>query len=1132
MKKILVKILTVVLTVLLIIAAVPLSAFAAPAAGISKEMLDNEFIDALEYTGYNVEAQKNDGSIFVKVGSAVSASIRSDISYGTGPSGLETVVNKSTVSGLAPDIATFKSRGLCCASYVSYVYFNYLPNIAGIDTSYVNAPPNPRSAQSYYDTANAWVAGNKARKITFTVNSNGSGFKPNEQIPIGSLMAFKSVSSGKISHVAIYAGEYNGTHFVTHVGDEKGPEFSSVTALTKGGAPLSVALVAVPEYIERTGAIEVLKTNPAGKNLSGAYFSATSVKNGVQYLIGPTDNNGYAITKETLPFGDYIVKETVYPSGYTDSGTKEWRVTVNGDTPKVTLRIVNDYKYGSVKVTKTADDGYTKNVVFKLVGTDYYGNKVNFAASTGDTGVAVFDKVPIGSNYELSELNVPSIYVIPDVQTLSVEWNKATQTAVHNKLKKWNVKVNKKDREGEVQGDATLEGAVYGLYKNGELVKSYTTDKNGYFLTDWYNCDFNSEWYIQEITPSTGYLLDSTVYKLDTKAENFTQELNTLTAECFEDVIKGQITIAKHWGSKNEDISTNPPEANAEFRVFLKSAGSYENAKLNEKDFIITDEFGFAKTKELPFGTYTVVQTKGKEGTEIMNPFDVVIKEDKKEYGFIVNNAVLSSLIEIVKVDAETGKTIPAAGIGFKIRDLKTGEFVSQHINYPTPTDIDVFYTNEKGKLLLPEKLPYGEYEVIEQCTADGYVLDKTPVKFIVDGTKETVTVTIKNKAQKGTVTVSKTGEIFSSVSEYNGMYKPFYTVEFLEGAVFRITAAEDIVTPEGTVRFKEGEVVDEITTSKDGKATSIPLYLGKYTVTEKKVPDGFIIDTEPKEVVLNFAGQDIEIADIKCSFFNERRKIKLNLKKQLEKDDKFQIGGPEEYRNVRFALYAAEDIYANDGTYIPKDGLIEVASCDDYGYLTFTADMPNGSKCYVTECTADNHYLKSEAVYPVIFTFGDSKEKEVNIDLNDGKPIENKLIRGSFIGKKTDENGNALKGVKFGLFKNGETEFSEDNALLLSITGEDGRFSFEDVPYGVWIMRELKSADGYRISNKSYEVNISLDGDVVEYTVVNTKTPEYSAPKTGDNSSPLLAFLILALSGIGVIFGFSKLTKRKVKGQ
>lgn len=222
------KIISLLLAAVMAVGALPLSAMAAPNSNIPAEMLENKYLDALEYTGYNVKSQKSDGTIFVKYGSQVSSSIRSDIGYDTGPSGLETVSDSSTATGKAPNIAKYEGSGLCCASYVSYVYYNYLPNIAGVDTSSAPCPSNSRSASAYNEQANSWVSNGQARRIGFTQSSDGSSFKANEDIPIGSLIVFKHMETGKIAHVSIYAGYYNGHHFVTHVGNERGPEISTI----------------------------------------------------------------------------------------------------------------------------------------------------------------------------------------------------------------------------------------------------------------------------------------------------------------------------------------------------------------------------------------------------------------------------------------------------------------------------------------------------------------------------------------------------------------------------------------------------------------------------------------------------------------------------------------------------------------------------------------------------------------------------------------------------------------------------------------------------------------------------------------------------------------------------------------
>ena len=291
------KWLSMLLTAVMLVAALPISAFAAPASGIPANMLDNVYLDALAYTGYNVQAQKDDGTIFIKTGNSVSSSIRSGIGYGTGPSGLET-----DASG-APDIARFRANGLCCSSYISYVYYNYLPNVAGIDTSFVPRPANLRSSSAYNTAANGWVQSGKARRISFTQNANGSRFVPAEEIPIGSLIVFKHAETGSIAHVAIYAGSYNGQHIVSHVGNERGPEFSTIVGMSKGDYPEAVVQVVVPEFVEAYGSIEVQKNDTNGKGLAGAYFVATSQKDGTQYLIGPTDAGGHGSSIERIPYG-------------------------------------------------------------------------------------------------------------------------------------------------------------------------------------------------------------------------------------------------------------------------------------------------------------------------------------------------------------------------------------------------------------------------------------------------------------------------------------------------------------------------------------------------------------------------------------------------------------------------------------------------------------------------------------------------------------------------------------------------------------------------------------------------------------------------------------------------------------
>ena len=304
--------------------------------------------------------------------------------------------------------------------------------------------------------------------------------------------------------------------------------------------------------------------------------------------------------------------------------------------------------------------------------------------------------------------------------------------------------VTKSDAEnGTAQGDASLAGAVYGIYKGETLVDSYTTDKNGQFVSKEYICD--DDWTVREITPSEGYLLDNTVYKVGAEPELYTVEHNQTANDVTEQVINGNIAIIKHTDDGETQIET--PESGAEFEVYLKASGSYENAKASERDYLTCDENGFAETKDLPYGIYTVHQVSGWEGSEKMSDFDVFISQDGATYRYIINNAPFNSFIKIVKQDAETGKNIPYAGAAFKIYDPE-GNPVTMTFTYPTPTTIDVFYTNAEGSLVTPEKLPYGKgYSIVEVQAPYGYVLDETPVYF---------DVTEDNSTEESGVTVVK----------------------------------------------------------------------------------------------------------------------------------------------------------------------------------------------------------------------------------------------------------------------------------------------------------------------------------------------------------------------------------------
>ena len=786
------KLLVAVVALIMLVSALPLSA--APAADIPSKMLDNIYLDALTYTGYKTDVQKADGSIFKTYSGNAPASVRSGIGYGTGPSGLETVAADNK-TGKAPDIARFKANGLCCASYVSYVYYNYLPNIARMDVSKIPQPANPRSPISYNSAVENWVRSGGARRITFTQGTNS--FTPSEEIPIGSLIIFKHKTTGEIAHLALYAGYYAGKHFVTHVGNERGPEISTVEGMSKGDYPETVTQVIVPAVSEPVGTVSVFKTDENGVPLANAEFIVKSADNpNRMYRIGTTDRDGKAKLSMGLPYGRYIVSEVKFPDGYTYSGQTEYPITICDETQFITVRAVNKLK---------------------------------------------------------------------------------------------------------------------------------------------------------------------------------------------------------------------------------------------------------------------------------------------------------SSRLKVIKADSETGQTVRGV-MGFKIRNTQTNE------------ESEIYYTDENGFLSLPNEVTYGNYELIEVIPPSGYVLNTTPVSFSIDGNTPEVIIRLSDKPEKGKISVLKRGEMFSSVEVSEDRYVPVFSEKGLKDAEFEVTAAEDIYTADGTLRISKGALADTLVTDESGEAESKELYPGKYFLREISAPDGFVLDTEVKELTVTAGIKKIEVK-------NERKKQEFKLKKELETDQKFGIGFNGEILNIRFGLFSKTELTALDGSIIPADGLIEVATPDEDGFLSFTADMPYGSECYIKEIETDRHYILSDKQY-----------------LN-GDTAENKIIRGSIEGLKTDPNGRVLKGAVIGLFYPFETEFSSDTAIEVFETDEAGRFSFENVPCGEWIIRELKAPDGYVLSDENYTVTVKENGETVKLNIKNSKIPKPpsapESPKTGDTANILIPSAAL-FTALAVIIFLSKKFKKE----
>ena len=820
-----------------------------------------------------------------------------------------------------------------------------------------------------------------------------------------------------------------------------------------------------------------------------------------------------AVTFNSAKSMPSVENTTLIPYG--DATLQDVITGVENDADPIRAYFKVKTSSGNLKLVKTSEDGNVANIEFTVKGDGY--SKTVKTNSKGEFELT--DLFP--GSYTVTEIT-DSKYEPQKSQTVKVESGKTATVTFKNVLKKWNLTVTKTDAETKsAQGDATLAGAVYGIYNNGKLVDKYTTDKNGSFTTSYYVCGDN--WTLKEIEPSEGYLLDETEYHIGAEAKKYTLENNSVSIGVTEDILKGKISIIKHTDDGSTKIET--PEVGAEFQVYLKSSGSYTKAKESERDTLICDEYGFAETKDLPYGTYTVHQTKGWNGTEFIADFDVFISENNKTYKYLINNASLESYVKIVKVDSETGKQIPYAGAGFQIFAPDRNK-VTMKYTYPNFTEIDTFYTNSDGYLITPETLPYGkEYSVVEVQAPYGYVLDSTPIYFDItaENTTEENGVTIvktekKNTPQKGTITVEKTGEIFSNVTssgEEVTIYQTEYSVNGLSSAVFEIYADEDITTPDGTVRVKKDELVATLKTNTKGTATSKQLYLVKYRVVEKTAPYGFVLNKTINHIELTYSGQNEKVTNTLTSFTNDRQKVIIDLTKILEQNEKFNIGSNDEILNVSFGLYADEDLKASNGTVIPENGLLEIITCNEKGKATFTTDLPIGSY-YVKEISTDSHYILSDKKYPVVFEYAGQDTASVHISVNDGDPLGNEIIYGTIKGLKIDrETGENIAGALFGLFSTDETEFTEKTAILTSESNEEGIFTFENVPYGKYIVRELKPAEGYLPNEENYQETVSEDEEVIEITVENDKIPELKTTAAIDGKKEVGATEVFTLEDV-----------------
>lgn len=736
---------------------------------------------------------------------------------------------------------------------------------------------------------------------------------------------------------------------------------------------------------------------------------------------GLTTGEDGSATLKNLHLGTYVVTETKAPADYVCKGeSKTVTLSYAGQNVEVAVGNVtfaNDRQKASVSVLK--QDDTTKNPlsggIYGLYAAediaDVSGNVVVRKdtliekVTTGNDGNAVYQAdLPINHSYYVKELQAPENYFrnSEDVFSFRFQYTNDKQASVAFTHTFENERVNatihlvKKDKETgrETPGDAAFEGAVYGvyareniihpdgktgiLYKAGSQVATMTVDKKGdASVEDLYL----GKYYVKEITPPTGYLIDEGEYDLECSYEGDLVKTVERSTESSEQVMKQpfQVIKAANNGKTDADLLKG-----AGFTAYLKSSlktnpdGSYDVASAKPvvltadgKTEMFTDAKGYACSIPLPYGTYLVKETTTPHNYKPVDDFIVTISEnhpDEPQIWRILLDDEFKAKLKIVKKDDETKRPVLVAGTEFKIYDLDHKKYVEQVTTYPITVTHKSYFTDSQGYLILPNNLSIGHYRIEEVTAPDGYTLNQNYVEIAVDSNTAyqmdsvsgdvVIEVDYENHPVKGKLTVYKKGEMLA------GFNKDFiYEEQFLKDAVFEVYAAEDIYSPDyqkdadgnRIVVYAKDTLVTTITTDEDGMAEAENLPLGAYRVVEKTAPEGFVLNPEAAEVVFVYEGQDTPVVEQEVTVGDERQKVAITVEKQDAENGAVVAGAV-------FGIYNKEDITADGKVIVEADTLLQEMTSDEKGQAGCTLDLPLGSY-YVKELKAPAGFVSSNEV-------------------------------------------------------------------------------------------------------------------------------------------------------------------------
>lgn len=755
----------------------------------------------------------------------------------------------------------------------------------------------------------------------------------------------------------------------------------------KVGDPVTIT---INLNVEKYGSLKITKQDEDGTVVPNTSFKV-SKNSDMTSPIGTytTGADGTVTVNDLLP-QIYFVQETAVPSHLVlDSTIREVTVEAN-QTANYTAR--NNWIKGKVQLRKIDPDSGKQVAGATYAIYNDKGQELERLITTA-TGYVESGYLRFG-NYTVREVIAPSGYILNKTSypvTIATNEQKITVTG-EDERQTGRLELTKEDSVtgSAAQGEATLKGAVYELkakenildpadrsvkYAKGALVATLTTDANAKASVS--NL-YLGKYTLQEKTPSAGYTLDPTTYDISIDYAGQSVEVVTKKQTVKERVKAQAFSIIK---MSDNGAGEADKLAGVEFTIKaqkdIDKYGSWEkapvakNAKGQNAAVLVTDKNGYAVSDELPYGTYIVRETKVPDDHYAVPDFKVVINKDSREPQpwRIFNDEKFRAVIAIAKQDADTGKTIKIPGATFKIRDLETNEYVGYWEWNPLPHYVDEWETNEDGVVMTGDVLDPKEYQIEEVRSPDGYLLNTEPMKFKVsmdtayetlpDGETPVITVKFKDKAVQGQINVQKLGEVLTNVRTDKMGNKHFeYEERGIPGAVYEIKAAENIMDPsnDGTILYKKGTVVDTVTTTDGGKATTKKLPLGSYEISEKQAPDGFVLNGISQTVELTYKYQNTSIVFDAASFTNERQKVELSVLKE-DAETSTPLSG------ALFGLYAKTDILDAAGNVVVKaDELIYRADSGDDGIAAFNVDLPL-SEYYAKELKAPIGYASSDEI-------------------------------------------------------------------------------------------------------------------------------------------------------------------------